>query len=549
MSRTAPPLTPDSELLELTATSRAHRLEWLLQGVLEIQALINEPDFEIDRFMQRIVDVAESLTGARGAVVELVDGPEMLYRATSASMAEHVGLRLQRATSLSGLCVEQARVLRCDDTESDPRVDREACRKVGVRSMICVPLMQAGAAIGVLKVMGREPDAFDSNDQYLLSLLSGTLGAALGKQLAIEALKTSEETFRSAMETSSIGMALVKPDGHFLKVNTALCGLLGYDEAELLATDVHSITHPHDRERAQQLMSRALRGEIQQYADEKRYYHRSGRAVWVQSNIALVRDGAGRPRYFVGHIQDLSQQREMDRLKSEFISVVSHELRTPLTSICGSLGLVMGTQVEVLPEQTRSLIEIAHHNAKRLIGLINDILDIDKIASGNMRFDIRARALGKMTAETVELNQAYAQRFHVRIELAPIDEHIRIAVDEDRYIQVLTNLLSNAAKFSPPGGTVCVRCELKAGAARISVLDHGPGIPDEFRSRIFGKFSQADSSEARRAGGTGLGLHIARQMVERMGGCIGFDTLAGHGTTFWIEFPLLPTADAPQLAS
>ena len=535
----SPTLSPtDSELLELTSNERSHRLEWLLQGVLEIQSLITEADFDIERFMQRIVDVAETLTEARGAVVERVDGDEMVYCAASSAIREHVGLRLKRATSLSGLCVAQARILRCDDTETDPRVDREACRKVGVRSMICVPLVQTGTAIGVLKVMGNAPEAFDSSDQYLLSLLAGSLGAALGKQVAMEALKTSEETFRRAMETSSIGMALVRPNGYFLKVNHSLCTLLGYDEAELLSNDVQSITHAHDRERDQQLMTRALKGEIQQYAIEKRYYHRDGRTVWVQLSVALVRDSANNPRYFVGHLQDLSHQREMDRLKNEFISMVSHELRTPLTSIGGSLGLILGTMAADLPPKANTLLGIAYDNTERLGRLIDDILDIDKIASGNMRFELREHSLALLTSRAVELNQAYAQRFKARIELEPVhDDTWRVALDEGRYIQVLTNLLSNAAKFSPAGGTIRVRCTQQDERARICVLDQGPGIPEEFRTRIFGRFSQAESSEGRRVGGTGLGLHIAQQMVERMGGRIGFDTELGRGTTFWVEFP------------
>jgi PAS domain S-box-containing protein len=453
----SPTLSPtDSELLELTSHERANRLEWLLQGVLEIQSLITEADFDIERFMQRIVDVAETLTEARGAVVERVDGDEMVYCAASSAIREHVGLRLKRVTSLSGLCVAQARILRCDDTETDARVDRDACRKVGVRSMICVPLVQTGTAIGVLKVMGNAPHFFDSSDQYLLSLLAGSLGAALGKQVAMEALKTSEETFRQAMETSTIGMALVRPNGYFLKVNNALCRLLGYDEAELLANDVQSITHAQDRERDQQLMTRALAGEIQQYTIEKRYYHHDGRTVWVQLSVALVRDAANNPRYFVGHLQDLSHQREMDRLKTEFISMVSHELRTPLTSIGGSLGLVLGTMAADLPPKAHALLGIAYDNTERLGRLIDDILDIDKIASGNMRFELRAQSLALLTSKAVELNQGYAQRFKARIDLEPINENWRAALDEGRYIQVLTNLLSNAAKFSPPGGIIRV---------------------------------------------------------------------------------------------
>jgi PAS domain S-box-containing protein len=434
--------------------------------------------------------------------------------------------------------VAESRVLRCDDAELDPRVDREACLKVNVRSMICVPLFRSGEAVGVLKVTSERPAAFDSNDQYMLSLLSGALGSALGNHLALNALKTSEETFRCAMEGASIGMALVRPNGQFLKVNAALCELLGYDEAELLANDFQVITHPEDLERDLALVEQALAGTIDRYRLEKRYYHKSGRIIWALLNVSLVRDHAGRPSYFVSQIQDISEQREVERIKDEFISVVSHELRTPLTSIRGSLGLVVGTMADSLPKNALKLLEIAHNNCERLIVLINDILDIDKIASGHMRFDMKRKSLAALMSRSVQTTEAYAQRFNIRLEMQRPDDSVCIVVDEDRFAQVLSNLLSNAIKFSPPNGVVTLNAQLEETRVRVNIVDLGPGIPEDFHGRIFERFSQADSSTTRRAGGTGLGLHISRQIVANMNGTIGFDTQVGRGTTFWVDFPL-----------
>lgn len=411
---------------DLTATARVDRLAWLLRGLMEVQSLITEQGFDLDTFMQRVVDLAQSLTDASGAVVELVDGEEMVYRRASGSIREYVGLRLRSAGTLSGLCVAQARVLRCDDTEDDPRVDRDACRRVGARSMVCTPLFRAGRAVGVLKVVGEKPAAFDSNVQDMLGLLAGSLGGALGNHVALEALRTSEETFR----------------------------------------------------------------------------------------------------------------REIERVKGEFVSVVSHELRTPLTSIRGSLGLVLGTMSNEMPSNAGRLLEIAHTNCERLIVLINDILDIDKIASGNMRFDMQRRSVAVMMRKSVQMAESYAHRFEARLEVQTAGEDAWILVDEDRFAQVLLNLLSNASKFSPPHGVVTVDMRIAPGRARVSVTDEGPGIPNDFRARIFERFSQADSSINRRTGGTGLGLHISRQIVERMNGVIGFETQMGSGSTFWVEFPL-----------
>jgi PAS domain S-box-containing protein len=520
-----------------SATLRTSRLEWLLQGVLEVQQLVTEAEFELDVFMQRVADLAESLTGAGGAVIELLEGDEMVYRSTSFSVREHLGLRLKRAKTLSGLCVAEQRVLRCDDTELDGRVDAETCRSVGIRSMLCTPLFEAGRAVGVLKVMGAEPCAFDEDDQYLLSLLAGSLGAALGRQLVLQSLRNSEEIFRTAMETAPIGNALVTPDGRFFTVNHALCELLGYSEDELLANDFKSITHPDDMQLSLTLMQRCLSGEIDRYRVEKRYYHKSGRTVWALLSVALVRHNNGQPNYFVSQIQDTSEQREIERVKSEFISVVSHELRTPLTSIRGSVGLVLGAHAAALPESAKRFLEIANSNCERLVTLINDILDIEKIASGNMRFDLKPRALADMMRSAVQTAEGYAQRLNVRFDLDPPAHDVNIVVDEQRLLQVLGNLLSNAAKFSPAHGTVQVTAAAEPpDHIRIYVRDEGPGIPEDFRDRIFGKFCQADSSSTRSAGGTGLGLHISRQIVERMGGRIGFDTEIGAGTTFWVEF-------------
>jgi PAS domain S-box-containing protein len=542
MSSSAEPLG------NLTATARADRLAWLLRGLMEVQSLITEQGFDLDTFMQRVVDLAQRLTDACGAVVELVAGEEMVYRCASGSMREYVGLRLRSEGSLSGLCVAQARVLRCDDTEDDPRVDRAACRKVGARSMICTPLFRAGRAVGVLKVVGEVPAAFAANVQDMLGLLAGSLGAALGNHVALEALRTSEETFRCAMENASIGMALVTPEGRFLKVNAALCELLGYDEAHLLANDLQSITHPDDLETDLQFVRQGLGREIDRYRVEKRYYHKSGRTIWTLLSVSLVRDRTGIPSYFVVQIQDISEQREMERVKGEFVSVVSHELRTPLTSIRGSLGLVLGTMSNDMPKNATRLLEIAHTNCERLIVLINDILDIDKIASGNMRFDLQRRSVAAMVRKSAQMAESYAHRFEARLEVRTAEEDAWIVVDEDRFAQVLLNLLSNAGKFSPPDAVVTVDIRVLQGRARVSVTDQGPGIPNDFRGRIFERFSQADSSINRRTGGTGLGLHISRQIVERMNGAIGFDTQVGSGTTFWVEFSVAAEPGESEVA-
>jgi len=254
--------------------------------------------------------------------------------------------------------------------------------------------------------------------------------------------------------------------------------------------------------------------------------------------ITPLRDEHGTTSGFLGVIEDVSARHEVDRVKSEFTAVVSHELRSPLTSIRGSLGLILGAFAHSLPQKVRDLLEIAQSNSDRLVLLVNDILDIEKFSAGQMRFEIATLPLGDVVRQAVESNDGYARKHNVSIALAPVDPAMRVDVDPDRFVQVLTNLLSNAVKYSPATATVHVWVEERGDLARVSVRDSGSGIPEDFRARIFERFSQADASATREKGGTGLGLYIARRFIEQMHGRIGFDSEPGKGATFWVELQL-----------
>jgi PAS domain S-box-containing protein len=234
---------------------------------------------------------------------------------------------------------------------------------------------------------------------------------------------------------------------------------------------------------------------------------------------------------------DITELKRIDRMKTEFISTVSHELRTPLTSIRGSLGLIAGGVAGEVPEAVKNLVGIAKNNCERLIRLINDILDSEKIESGKMSLDLQVVDIRQLVQQTLAAIEGFAGQHRVKVRLQAPDAPLQVRIDSDRLIQVLTNLLSNAVKFSPPERMVEVRVLRVAHQVRVEVADHGPGIPEEFRGRIFQKFSQADSSDTRQKGGTGLGLNISRALIEKMGGQIGFSSEAGVGTTFFLELP------------
>ncbi|WP_207477997.1 ATP-binding protein [Arenibaculum pallidiluteum] len=259
-------------------------------------------------------------------------------------------------------------------------------------------------------------------------------------------------------------------------------------------------------------------------------------------DLSVSETSFGGERRFVGVMRDITQRRAAERAKSEFVSTVSHELRTPLTSIAGSLGLLVGGAVGPVPDKAMNLLGIARKNSERLVRLINDILDIEKIDSGKLEFKFQPVDLVELARQAVEQDRPFAEGLGVTLDLAPGPDRLMVNADPARIGQVIANLVSNAAKFSPQGGTVTVAVAHRAGSARLSVEDRGPGIPEAFRSRIFQRFAQADSSDTRRTGGTGLGLSISRGIVERHGGRLGFETETGRGTVFHVDLPLIPEA-------
>jgi signal transduction histidine kinase len=244
----------------------------------------------------------------------------------------------------------------------------------------------------------------------------------------------------------------------------------------------------------------------------------------------------------------LEERRRIEALKDEFVSMVSHELRTPLTSIYGSLGLIAAKFGERLPAEAKQLVDIAQRNSQTLKRLVDNILDLHKMESGALTFDVRDLELRPILEQAIDANQPYAAEFGVRLHLGDAPAGLQVVADGERVIQVLTNLLSNAAKFSPKGESVVVTAQHQRPYVRVTVTDRGPGIPEGFRARLFQRFAQADPSTTRPRGGTGLGLSISKAIVERMRGRIGIDVAPDRGTTFYLDLPTRGAEGADESA-
>ncbi|TNE51057.1 MAG: PAS domain S-box protein [Deltaproteobacteria bacterium] len=243
--------------------------------------------------------------------------------------------------------------------------------------------------------------------------------------------------------------------------------------------------------------------------------------------------------YFSAVLRDITSRKQVERMKTEFVSTVNHELRTPLTSIQGALSLLQISATEQLDPNNLKLVELASRNCENLTTLVNDILDMEKIAAGKMMYKMQPVNLTELTEEVLQNHLSLADIYDVTFQTTLTDEVVTCELDPIRYNQALANLLSNAAKYSPKGGVVTIEVSKdEQGFACVSIADNGPGIPASFQDKIFGRFERADSSSTRSKGGSGLGLNITKSIIEAFHGSISFDSKEGQGSTFYMKLPL-----------
>ncbi len=492
--------------------------------------------------------IARAQAKRRRVEARLTDS-EALNRAVTESMAEGVVTAAQDGTIVNAN--RAARKLFGYSLED------LVGRKV---AMLLPPRYQMGFTAFFAALAERRPGFRESDTQVLGQRSDGTefpVNVSFG-DVIVGGRRLFTAIIRDTTESKRIGQALRDSEAQLRQVTDAVPALIAYvdknqrfqfhnkayEEAFGLSYEqVHDktmleIIGPAAYDNARAHVLEALSGYAVRYEREQvtangevreyvlNYFPRYGEGEEEDTVIGF---------YALGN--DVTELKRIDRMKSEFVSTVSHELRTPLTSIRGSLGLVWGGVAGELPEKAKELVGIAKSNCERLIRLINDILDSEKIESGKMRFELQALELEPLMAQALTAIEGFAAQHHVRTVLLETQAPVRVSADSDRLIQVVTNLLSNAIKFSPPEGVVQVALRRRPGWVRVEISDRGPGIPEEFRKRIFQKFTQADSSDTRQKGGTGLGLNISKAIIERMGGSIGFTTESQVGTTFFFELP------------
>jgi PAS domain S-box-containing protein len=370
-------------------------------------------------------------------------------------------------------------------------------------------------------------------------------------------LRSSEARFRQLFSDAPIGIALITSEESLIQVNQELCQMLDYGATELETLKVGDIIFLEDLEPYRLLAQQLFSQEIPHYRLENRLLKRNGVTVWVRLTATLLQEPNADTPYQLVMFEDKTQQRSIEQMKENFISVVSHEMRTPMTSIFGALGLLATGQAGTLTPEGQELTTLARGEAQRLMRLISDLLDLERLRSGHLTLVKTLCPVPELIAQSVNIVRSFANSASVTIEVSAVAQ--TIWADSDRIIQTLTNLINNAVKFSDSHQTIWVKAELMAedregingapdavtSAVLFEVKDQGRGIPLHKLAAIFEPFEQVEIEDHRK-GGSGLGLAICKNIVHEHGGQIWAASILGQGSSFFFTLPCGNFGRVPQ---
>ncbi|MGO4914800.1 PAS domain S-box protein [Pseudogemmobacter sp. W21_MBD1_M6] len=357
--------------------------------------------------------------------------------------------------------------------------------------------------------------------------------------------KEAEHQLRATLDLLQDEVYMFWTDSlQLIYMNKSAMNVTDWDEETIRRETLVDVDTPDDLELFRKRTKPLISGRKKSVIYESTHADRP-----VEVTLQLIRPFNEVPR-FIAVVRDIAERKQVEQAKKDFIATVSHELRTPLTSIKGAIGLILSGTTGSYSDKTKSMLSIAHRNSDRLILIINDILDLEKMDGGQMAFDMKRVDISKVLADAIEAASAYGARYDVTFAPKGMAHPVFIEADYARLIQVMNNLLSNAAKFSSPGSQVVVTLKERKDKVQVSVKDTGMGIPKEAQSHIFDRFTQAHASDIRPHGGTGLGLSIAKTIVERHFGTLGFISEDGKGSVFMFDLPKHQIPPGPaQLSS
>jgi len=418
--------------------------------------------------------------------------------------------------------------------------DHPCYKDFQLEAYIGAPIFVDNVRYGTLNFSSAEArdEPFSEQDHSLINLCAQWIGGEIFRMQSRDDLQQQKALFESMFQSVPDAVIIANTQRQIKLVNPSFTRMFGYVADEVCGKS-SSMLYADEREWTRQGQLRYNpESQLDATPYQVKYKHKSGRVFWSESTGAPLRDPDGQVLGYLVIGRDITDRLQAETAKQEFVSIVSHELRTPLTSISGSLELIQSGVAGEISDAALSMIEIASRNSKRLVRLINDLLDAEKIQSGEMQYTLEDVDLNAVLDQSLDEMKGYGDEFDVRLVKVDPPPTVTIKVDRDRFLQVMTNLISNAIKVSPTDDCVDVGVIESKDHVRIFVRDHGSGIPKDVSKTIFERFTQADSTTTRKIAGTGLGLNITQALVVHMGGKIAFETQDGKGTTFFIDFPI-----------
>lgn len=404
-------------------------------------------------------------------------------------------------------------------------------------------VVDAATAVQILKNAG--PILLVNNilGALIVGLFIGYVNKSIETKKRLKKEATENAKLALITRNTTNGVVITDADGKTEWVNEGFVKITGYALEDMIGHKPGLILQGEGTDpKTVSYMSEQFK-KAESFEVEILNYKKSGQPQWLQIACQLFTDPEGEKKYMAIE-SDITARKEVDLLKSNFVSLVSHELRTPLTSIMGSIGLVQSGALGPLTPEALDLMTVAKSNTETLRTLVNDILDFDSLDAGGLTFNFQTINAYTCLKVAIDRNQSYAEQYGVALVLESPQGAFLVSGDEERLIQVVSNLISNAVKFSPKGGTVTLTVENKGSDIQIKVRDHGTGIPKQFQAKVFEKFSQAEIGDTRNVKGSGLGLNIAKGIVEAHGGTISFDPDVVDGAAFYFNLPAIDQSDA-----
>jgi PAS domain S-box-containing protein len=519
-----------SELYESERTSRAlsqqvARMGRLLAAELDPTAILDE-----------VAAQAPSLLGADASAIVIAEGDQLVVTAVGGKTAPAVvGARLPRNARPAGDVVQSRSPVIVADASADPRLlGDDPILAAGHSAYLGVPLFGVEEGLqGVLAVYSQRPRSWREEEIEALAALAGNASAVLANAELYQRVAIERERSFAILSNIADGIVAVDREGKVVLWNRAAESITGVPVAAALGRTPAEVL--------QRELASDLAGPI---GERLVSIQRGGEEAWLSLTEAIMRDPAGAVAGRIFAFRDVSSERIVEQMKSDFVSTVSHELRAPLTSIYGFAETLLRRDVLFGEPERQTFLGYIASEAQRLTSIVDELLGVARLEAGDLQVELVPTDLRAVVSEVVTSVRQSANVNGHRFVVDLPEEPLSASADREKLGQILTNLLDNAVRFSPDGGTVTVEAHRRSGHVEVRVVDEGQGIPDAERERIFSKFHRADSSP-RAAGGAGLGLFIARGLVTAMGGRIWVDSAEGGGSSFAFELPLAQEP-APQ---